>query len=276
MGSENKKSMFGKNADNHDSPKDLAEIPMMDMAKENPSFAFAYKKTEKLIQALYLITNFVPTDEPLRIRLRERSMDLLSSVLSFGMRARHRKPVADSPQAIMLEITTLLDIAFTSGYISAMNCNVLKREYSMLYAFWEDRADTILPKGALIPKRFFEVDIEKGEELLGKGRLEDSVEGEDVLGKGIKDVVKRTKVRIQGAAFRQRISTGPIRKRRDERRAAILSLLKRQKKITVKDVSSVIENCSEKTLQRELVALVEEGILSKEGERRWSTYSLSR
>ena len=269
--------MFGKNADNHDSPKDLAEIPMMDMAKENPSFAFAYKKTEKLIQALYLITNFVPTDEPLRIRLRERSMDLLSSVLSFGIRAPHRKPVADSPQAIMLEITALLDIAFSSGYISAMNYNVLKREYNMLHGFLEDRADVALPKGAFIPKRFFEIeaDEEKGKESLKGERLEDPLERKDVFNKDIKDIVKRTRTRIQGTARRQRISTGPIRERRDERRIAILSLLKRQKKITVKDVSSVIANCSEKTLQRELLALVEEGILSKEGERRWSTYSLS-
>jgi hypothetical protein len=31
----------------------------------------------------------------------------------------------------------------------------------------------------------------------------------------------------------------------------------------------------EKTIQRELLALVEEGIVKKEGERRWSTYSLA-
>ena len=276
MGPENKKDIPGVSGDNHDSGGDLAEIPIDNMAKENPSFAFAYKKSLKLIQALYLITNFLPTNEPLGVRLRGKGLDLLSAILSFGS---HREPVVDSPQAIMLEITALLDVAFSSGYISAMNYNVLKREYNMLYIFLEDRADTTLPKGTFIPKGFFKVEvgsgIDRGKESLEKERLlEDSVEGEDVL-KGIKDEVKRTKARIQGAVPQVRVSTGLIRERRDERRTIILSLLKRQKKITVKDVSSVIANCSEKTLQRELLALVEEGILRKEGERRWSTYSLS-
>lgn len=279
MGPENKKDIPGESGGSHDSGGDLAEMPMDNMVKENPSFAFAYKKALKLIQALYLVTNFIPVSEPLRIHLREKGLDLLSAILSFSIRTSHREPVADSPQAIMLEITALLDIAFSSGYISEMNYNVLKREYNMLHVFLEDRTDVALPKGAFIPKRFFEIeaggDIDRGKEPLEEERLGDSLEGEDVFNKDTKDIVKRTKTRIQGTARRQRISTGPIRERRDERRVTILSLLKRQKKITVKDVSSVIENCSEKTLQRELLALVEEGILRKEGERRWSTYSLS-
>jgi hypothetical protein len=42
----------------------------------------------------------------------------------------------------------------------------------------------------------------------------------------------------------------------------------------VKDVSAVVKDCSEKTLQRELLALVAQGVLKKEGERRWSSYVL--
>lgn len=60
-----------------------------------------------------------------------------------------------------------------------------------------------------------------------------------------------------------------------DRRATILALLQRKDRLTVKDVSAVIKDCSEKTIQRELLALVAQGVLVKEGERRWSTYRLA-
>ena len=62
--------------------------------------------------------------------------------------------------------------------------------------------------------------------------------------------------------------------KKNNRRANILDIIKIKKKVTIKDISSLIKDCSEKTIQRELVALLKEGVLRKEGERRWSTYSL--
>ncbi|HET8574683.1 MAG TPA: hypothetical protein VFM02_00735 [Candidatus Paceibacterota bacterium] len=58
------------------------------------------------------------------------------------------------------------------------------------------------------------------------------------------------------------------------RREAIVNFIKKEGDVSVKDVSKVIRGLSEKTLQRELTALVSDGVLKKEGERRWSRYSL--
>jgi hypothetical protein len=60
-----------------------------------------------------------------------------------------------------------------------------------------------------------------------------------------------------------------------DRRATILGILQRKDRINIKDVSAVIKDCSEKTIQRELLALVAQGVLVKDGERRWSTYRLA-
>lgn len=62
---------------------------------------------------------------------------------------------------------------------------------------------------------------------------------------------------------------------RDDRRKIILALIKQKSHLTVKDITKSIPSVSEKTIQRELLAMVAEGILEKHGERRWSTYSLS-
>ena len=66
-----------------------------------------------------------------------------------------------------------------------------------------------------------------------------------------------------------------VKEKKNGRRDAILKLLKKQKKITVRDAVSVIPNVSEKTIQRELISMVKGGILIREGERRWSTYSIA-
>ena len=61
---------------------------------------------------------------------------------------------------------------------------------------------------------------------------------------------------------------------RDDRRKIILAIIKQKPQLAVKDISKSIPAVSEKTIQRELLAMVEEGILKKTGERRWSTYSM--
>jgi predicted ArsR family transcriptional regulator len=60
-----------------------------------------------------------------------------------------------------------------------------------------------------------------------------------------------------------------------DRRAVILTLLQRKDRIAIKDVTAVIRDVSDKTIQRELLALVAQGVLIKDGERRWSTYRLA-
>jgi len=61
---------------------------------------------------------------------------------------------------------------------------------------------------------------------------------------------------------------------RNKRREEIINIIKQKKDVSVKDISAIIKDTSEKTLQRELVSMVEEGVLEKEGERRWSRYMI--
>lgn len=58
------------------------------------------------------------------------------------------------------------------------------------------------------------------------------------------------------------------------RRETVLGLFgKNGSALTVKDVAKTLAGVSEKTAQRELAALVDEGVLKRTGERRWSVYS---
>jgi len=56
------------------------------------------------------------------------------------------------------------------------------------------------------------------------------------------------------------------------RRAEVLKIVSDQGRVSIKDISKVIRDCSEKTIQRELNSLIQLGQVRKEGDRRWSVY----
>lgn len=58
------------------------------------------------------------------------------------------------------------------------------------------------------------------------------------------------------------------------RSGRIINLLKDSDGLAIKDIANVITDCSEKTIQRELLSLIENGLVKREGERRWSRYFL--
>ncbi len=65
-----------------------------------------------------------------------------------------------------------------------------------------------------------------------------------------------------------------INKRQDSRRNEILRLLS-STPITIKDISEKVLGCSEKTIQRELNSMLDDNVIERVGEKRWSKYKLA-
>ncbi len=59
-----------------------------------------------------------------------------------------------------------------------------------------------------------------------------------------------------------------------DRGSRIKTVLEAKPGATIKDIAEVITDVSEKTIQRELNSLIEKGQVMREGERRWSKYSV--
>ena len=59
-----------------------------------------------------------------------------------------------------------------------------------------------------------------------------------------------------------------------DRAERIKTVLEAKPQATIKDIAEVITDVSEKTIQRELNSLIEKGQVMREGERRWSKYSV--
>ncbi len=60
-----------------------------------------------------------------------------------------------------------------------------------------------------------------------------------------------------------------------DRRARIQTILEARGESTIKDISDIITDVSEKTIQRELNAMIEDNLIRREGERRWSKYLIN-
>ena len=58
------------------------------------------------------------------------------------------------------------------------------------------------------------------------------------------------------------------------RRERVLNVVRDKGEATIKDIVNVVTDCSEKTIQRELISLIKDNIVLRLGERRWSKYKV--
>lgn len=244
------------------------------------------KKCERLATAVYLVTNFLSDTEPLKFRLRTLSLEFVRDA-AFARTGGHMTETHNLSvlQGNILETLALLELAFISGHLSEMNFTVLKREYATLRdaieikkSSRESRTDSVLGEtffgssfhtGELANKDIFSKGhsntqmsftmSERNQTVREKETKPQSQKIESVKPKTLAPVVTNKEVNID----------------REARRTRILKLVKDNREIMIKDIAIHFADLSEKTLQRELVALVESGVLKKTGERRWSRYSLA-
>ena len=275
---------------------------MNSFSHSNKQLFIIYKKTEKLTKAVYMITDFFDNKESLKWRLRDRS----TSFLSFISTVVHRKGKHSGEElgALIEELFTLLELGRSVQLISFMNFSILREEYRLLLnAFYVQLENRGYINDFEFPERFFSIDLltngtkkeregnkktaeynglkntPKNNELLVKNKTslpssEDRLTSEPTthLGENKKTSLHHPVNQIENKGFYENkiYST-----KKDLRREIILKILRTKGEITINDISYLIEGVGEKTIQRELLSLVDEGIVKREGERRWSKYTLA-
>jgi len=231
---------------------------------------YIFKKTEKITSALYLVSGLLKDEEPIKWELRDRGIDLLSSSFSASNSLPGDKnAVIQSLFTAALETLSLLNVAKISNLISDMNHRLLVHEIDNIVALLRDRlAESAESAGYILSESFF-----KTPDLFSTGfRLgnKSNNSGGDMI---FKRQANSGSVGLDGKTGHGSVSTD-VQAKKTQRQDAILAVLATQSNLTIKDFSKVIKDCSEKTIQRELIELVDKGVVKKEGERRWSRYSL--
>src|SRR3989344_420474 len=95
----------------------------------NDFLIFIFKKTEKIVSAIHLVTNLMSAEEPLKWTIRKISLRLLSESLSLTgkTRAIHREPF-EAVSVSFVEVLSHLEVAYACGLLSRMNYAVVKQE----------------------------------------------------------------------------------------------------------------------------------------------------
>ncbi len=215
---------------------------------------FIYKKAERLAKAIHLIAPAFIDSVSLMNRVDAVAIGLVDAAILPSGAAR----MALSRE--LLTLSSILSIAHTGGLLSAMNAELIARETRALLqevAAYEE------------PRLFFdETPTLSG--IAKKALSQDSSQRSSAARHAAESRPPAKKNPPADKGHIKDISDTNLR----DRREAVLSVIRNKKVASIKDISTVIRGISEKTIQRELMALVAAGIVLKQGERRWSTYSL--
>jgi len=256
---------------------------------------FSYTKTNKLITALYMVTDIIDKGEPLRNKLRTLGAGIISDM--YLIQQNHAGHIASSDACSKIsEIMSFLDIASAINIISEMNCNILRKEFSELDQSVKVSIGNIKSLNRQINlSKFFGELSDKGQyQSIGHHRsTRIGVQKGSTLLKALSDkthfmsnrnnVVNSKKNNLapyEAEGFR--VGFDILKK---QRRDNIINIIKTiGESSSIKDIKDKVQanpeqahflvSCGEKTLQREMVSMVKDGVLNKTGEKRWSRYFL--
>lgn len=210
---------------------------------------YIYKKAERLAKAIHLISPAFSDSVSLKSRIDALAVGLVDAAVLPSSVAR----VALSRE--LLTLSSILSIAQTSGLLSPMNAELIARESHLLL---REVAEYEEPR----------LSFDEAPTLSDIARQ--AFQRPATVSRPIQDRRTGGSYAAKGKGHIKDISDTRI----TDRTEAILSVIRNRKKASIKDISTVIREISEKTIQRELVTLVASGKVLKQGERRWSTYSI--
>src|SRR3989344_2247956 len=279
-----------------------------DILRDDHYLLFLFKKTERIVAALYIITGSMSDNEPLKWRIRESGTLLLQHTLSFKERStlRSKESLSDT-LGELAHLLSLLDLAHLTDMLSPMNFSVMKRELEATLGIIEGRWRTVgFPAPPLFEEHFFAVgkdlfseskekkvrvagtevppasnptdDTGKLQTLTAFQRIEQSQTDKRKEHPGIKDTVFYSGMGEQKglhASTQKPQNSVSAQRLKEVRRHRILGILRQRESAMIKDFSAVITGCSEKTVQRLLLQMVRNNVLKRSGARRWSRYSIA-
>lgn len=220
-------------------------------------------KIEKLTAALHLVTSFLSNSDPIKYKLRDLGLLVMHNSLSLKHTDdQYKTVILDDLKRDIGNLTSFISVALADSSVSQMNLTILKKEYNDLYNYldrYQVNQDSLVGKVEL-PKPTFRPNptqtLPKGE---GLNTYTDRNLSSPTFPSG----------RGSGGG----VVSGSIN---TERRDLIINFVKDNGWSAINEIAKAVPDVSDKTVQRELVAMVNEGILIKKGDRRWSRYSLAQ
>jgi DNA-binding transcriptional ArsR family regulator len=197
----------------------------------------------------------------LRDRLDGSAMGLIDAAILPPAQAR------EALSRELLALSSLLSVARTGGLLSEMNADLIIREAHLLL---QEIASYEEP-------RLFMDDVPSLAELAKRAPdVSETSPSSSVRQPRSSRPVQPQSLGLPAGSPKGHLSDiSTATPKTSTRQEAIVGILRTKGPSYIKDISTLIRDVSEKTIQRELQALVSAGLVHREGERRWTQYSVS-
>jgi len=273
---------------------------------------FSYTvKIEKIVSALYLITDVMDVSLPLTNSLRGESLELLNACYRLLSSGAQMTPVEVTRILVRLEhVISLVQIGRIAHHISDMNADIILYELSRVlelitgdikslneqysnYRSHGKESQPVISHTVLDDALFdrisqerkmvhmaarFASPIQFNERSPDPKPLNDTKTTFSLTTQGIGNVVKNPK---PGNSDTHNFSKPTIKTTSKnsggdkDRKQEIINVIKSHNNATMNDILKFVPDWSEKTLQREIVNLIQLGVILKKGDKRWATYHLN-
>lgn len=222
------------------------------LVQDDEYYRFIFKKTEKIISVIFFVSNNVDKEQ--------KDSALIKDVLDAA-RVTHNAILAtldvrthlaeESIRAAahsLIALDSKLRIAATVGVISPDVLHVLSSEIDAVLR----GVNKYLVRTSAFDDLNYRVSAPR--EVLPRARSHE---------------------RVASTPRNQNESPTAEKPVDQDRRERIKVVLGAKGEATIKDISDIITDVSSKTIQRELNAMIEDNLVKRQGERRWSKYSLA-
>lgn len=246
-------------------------------------------RAQKILTALYMVTDFLELGDPLRNMIREESGRATQSLFSLTHATKHERVEKLSKVHNQLYASlSYLSVVYDSGFVSEMNHTVIAHEIVLLCLDIDLQIKKSLPYDRRENNNRSIKEFSFSESFFGDSPIKDSVVKKDTA--FVKDTLKDNSVEIKDMSFKKdsepvlRTEKNNVPKNvpdlttqdtKNQRQEDILKILKQKKDASINDISLLIKDCSSKTIQRDLATLIKKNLVRKEGDRRWSVYNLN-
>lgn len=222
-----------------------------------------YKRSERISKAFFLLTSEAKETDVIAQSIKRSCLELIvksKAILAGNNSVDHIGAVKDIISELM-SLISMSDIAISTSLISPQHQSIIKSQIEILIS------DLILS---------YKRNSEENKMPLSLFDISDF----DVSDKTTDRDSFKTHININTSNVLKDQSVKSLKKlpivsgNKNDRQESILNAIRSKGELSIKDLVGVIKGCSEKTIQRELISLVQDGTLLKTGERRWSRYSL--
>jgi len=228
------------------------------LSANNEYYSNVFKKTERMVSVVFYILSYIEKTEMTEFHIKvmsEKAMQVHEqSLLTLSLYEYEAKDKIFPFQQSLVALEGILRIANAARVLTDEVLALLLSEVDLVQRYLRNHFDNETP-------------LSMRESLATTVHEKQKVERRVTTSRPARVAIPKGDISSDAHMVYSQLVDRAVR---------IKTVLEAKPEATIKDIAEVITDIGEKTIQRELNSLIEKGQVIRQGERRWSKYSLAK